>query len=192
MNVKTQMKRILQKHHSKLISNESCETDEDIIMDIQDGELFKNLMKDKKIGTNSFTFLLNVDGISLCDKSNKSIWPVILVIIQLPREIRYCLQNVIIAGISTGSKPIFKHFLKPIIHELSLLEQGCLIKLNNKRYLFNFFVTHGVFDKPARAAILNIKSCTGFYGCLKCMQKGEGVKTKKGFFEENFICLKKF
>jgi hypothetical protein len=89
MNVKTQMKRILQKHHSKLISNESCETDEDIIMDIQDGELFKNLMKDKKIGTNSFTFLLNVDGISLCDKSNKSIWPVILVIIQLPREIRY-------------------------------------------------------------------------------------------------------
>jgi hypothetical protein len=32
-------------------------------MDIMDVEIFKNLLKDKKIANNSFTFLLNVNGI---------------------------------------------------------------------------------------------------------------------------------
>jgi hypothetical protein len=58
-----------------------------------------------------------------------------------------------------------------------------LIKLNNERFLFNFYVKHGFYDKPARAAIFNIKSCTAFYGCFKCMQKGEGVTTKKGYLK---------
>jgi hypothetical protein len=180
MSVQNQLKRILNKHYSKLIKNVSSEADEDTLMDIMDGDILKNLLKDKKIGNNSITFLLNADGISLCDKSKNSIWPVILVLIQLPREIRYCLQNVIIAGISSGSKPIFNYFLKPIVRELNLLEQGCIMKLNHEKKLLNFFVTHAVYDKPARAAILNIKSFTGFYGCLKCQQKGKSIKTKKG------------
>jgi hypothetical protein len=159
------------------------------------------LRREKKITNQTFTFLTNVDGISLCDKSKQSLWPVILVIIELPKEIRYCLQNVIIAGIisvilikiiyliflifeglSVGTKPIFRYFLSPIIDELLVLEQGCIIKLNNEKKLLNFYVTHGVFDKPARAALLNIKSCTGFYGCLKCYQKGKSIKRKKGTF----------
>jgi hypothetical protein len=141
------------------------------------------LRREKKITNQTFTFLTNVDGISLCVKSKQSLRPVILGIIELPIEIRYCLQNVIIAGIisvilkkkiyltflifeglSVGTKPIFRYFLGPIIDELLVLEQGCIIKLNNEK-LLNFYVTHGVFDKPARAALLNIKSSTGFFGC---------------------------
>ena len=107
-------------------------------MDIYDGDNYKHLLKDKKIDSNSFTFPLNVDGISLCDKSNNSIWQVILVITQLPLDIRYSLQKVIIADVSTGSKPIFKYFLKPIVHELSLLIKSFVNKfINFKFYLLN-------------------------------------------------------
>jgi hypothetical protein len=60
---------------------------------------------------------MNIDGISLCDKSKQSMWPVIFVIIELPKEIRYCLQIVIIAGKSKTfyktfkqQKPFFKVF----------------------------------------------------------------------------------
>jgi hypothetical protein len=180
MSIKNQLKRILFKHHSKIIKTGSTVSNEDLILDVYDGDNYKHLLKDKKIDSNSFTFLLNVDGISLCDKSKNSIWPVILVITQLPLDIRYSLQNVIIAGVSTGSKPIFKYFLKPIVHELSLLEQGCMFKINKEKHLFNFFVILGVYDIPARASILNIKSSTGFFGCLKCQQKGKGIKTVKG------------
>jgi hypothetical protein len=39
-----------------------------------------------------------------------------------------------------------------------------------------FFVIAAVFDKPARAAVLNMKSSNGFHGCTKCLQPGESHK----------------
>jgi hypothetical protein len=98
MPVKNQVERIFKKHFAK-INNAIDISNGDIINDISDGEIYRNLVLEDKITRDSFTFLMNVDGISLCDKSKQSIWPVILVLIQLPKEIRYCLQNVIIAGI---------------------------------------------------------------------------------------------
>lgn len=43
-----------------------------------------------------------------------------------------------------------------------------------------FFVIAAVYDKPARADILNLISCNGFYGCLKCKEKGATFYTDKG------------
>ena len=72
-------------------------------------------------------------------------------------------------------------FLKPIINELKKLEYGLIVKVNLKESkLLYFFVLFGVFDKPARAAILNMVNSTGYYGCLKCSQQGTCVETKKG------------
>jgi hypothetical protein len=95
---------------------------ENFICDIYDGTIYKNILKteDGKLQrfcfvqqenknitiikgqqiTNSraFTLSMNTDGISLSEKSDLSIWPVILVINELPIEIRFCIENVIIAG----------------------------------------------------------------------------------------------
>ena len=79
-----------------------------------------------------------------------------------------------------GIRPNFKYFLRPIVDELIVLERGCFMKLNNETRLLKFYVTNGVYDKPARAAILNVKNCNGFFGCLKCKQKGQSIKTNKG------------
>jgi hypothetical protein len=57
------------------------------------------------------------------------------------------------------------------------LEQGSKIEQNNEGKIVKFFLTHGVFDKPARAAILRMKLSTGYYGCLKCLQRGISLKT---------------
>ena len=35
----------------------------------------------------------------------------------------------------------------------------------------------GLFDKPARASILNIKSSTGYSGCIKFLQTGQRYET---------------
>ena len=46
-----------------------------------------------------------------------------------------------------------------------------------------FFLTHAVMDKPAKAALLNMISSTGFYGCTKCLQPGKSLKKNlKGDF----------
>ncbi len=74
----------------------------DFLRDVYDGNIYQNLLKssignDIKSGE-AFTFLLNTDGISLSQKSKSTIWPVILVINELPIEIRFCIENILIAG----------------------------------------------------------------------------------------------
>ena len=43
-----------------------------------------------------------------------------------------------------------------------------------------FFVIAAIFDKPAKAAVLNMISYNGFGGCTKCLQLGETSVTEKG------------
>jgi hypothetical protein len=59
---------------------------------------------------------------------------------------------------------------------MKMLEVGVSFKIKyNFNKILKFFLISGVFDKPARAAFLNIISSTGFYGCLKCLQPGETI-----------------
>ena len=50
----------------------------------------------------AFSFLLNTDGISPMNKSKLTIWPVFLVINELPIESRYCIDNIIPNGDGRG------------------------------------------------------------------------------------------
>ena len=47
----------------------------------EDGDLFKK--------NQAFTFILNTDGISLCTKSNLTLWPFYLAINEIPKEDRF-------------------------------------------------------------------------------------------------------
>ena len=71
--------------------------------------------------------------------------------------------------------------MKPILAELKKLEYGLIVKLNlRESKLIFFYLLIGVFDKPARASVLNMVNSTGYYGCLKCSQAGTSIETRKG------------
>ncbi|RNA29376.1 hypothetical protein BpHYR1_028554 [Brachionus plicatilis] len=127
-----------------------------------------------------FTLTLNSDGIKLSDKSNMSIWPVILIINELPLETRFLIENTIIAGvILSDGTPNLDIVLKIVQKQLVNLENG--IKLNDSYYT-KFFLIASVFDKPARSKATNMVSSIGFYSCLRCTQKGETFYTQSGHF----------
>jgi hypothetical protein len=74
--------------------------------------------------------MLNTDGISICDKSNLSIWPVYLAINE------FNIDNIIKAGIYVGhKKPSFSEFFEPI--KKQLLDLG----LNIDNRWFQFFLS---------------------------------------------------
>ena len=145
---------------------------ENLILDIKDGTIYKKFIKNFKNPANINSFMLNTDGISICDKSNLSIWPVYLAINELDIGKRFCINNIIIAGICVGhKKPSFSHFFEPIKKQLLDLEIG--FNIDNR--WFQFFLLFGIYDKPARSSMLNINGSTGYYSCCKCYQKGESV-----------------
>lgn len=72
------------------------------LTDIKDGTLYKSILSSEdgeSVKKNkAFTLTINTDGISICKKSKLTIWPVYLVINELPIQKRFSIDNVIIAG----------------------------------------------------------------------------------------------
>ncbi len=70
------------------------------IEDIQDGSLYQEFISSFSTNQarNVYSFTLNSDGISLCDKSNLSIWPIYLTINEIDARERFYIDNVIVAG----------------------------------------------------------------------------------------------
>ena len=64
------------------------------INDVKDGLLY-NSFKFANPNDNVYSLTMNTDGISLCDKSNLSIWPVFFAINEISIESRYYIDNVI-------------------------------------------------------------------------------------------------
>lgn len=75
-----------------------------VLKDIRDGKLYQKLLNMNNSDGNAlrkqeaFTFSINTDGISPMNKSNLTIWPVFLVINELPLESRFAIDNTILAG----------------------------------------------------------------------------------------------
>lgn len=101
LDIASQIKRILFKFNLMSFDSVVALTN-NTLADIYDGELYQKFLNsgNRELVRNGkcFTFTLNTDGISLCQKSKKSIWPIILVINELPLQVRFCLENSIIAG----------------------------------------------------------------------------------------------
>lgn len=97
-DLEQQLKRILSRDLSFSNKIEPCT---DVITVVYDSEIYKNVFREHEEeirSGNVFTFSLNTDGISICEKSDLSITPIILAINELPLCERFCIENMCIAG----------------------------------------------------------------------------------------------
>jgi hypothetical protein len=100
MPIDKQIKRLF-KNKLKFINKERSEH---YFRDACDGELYQNLMKSRVFGkffinNKAFTLLWNTDGVALCTKSDMSVWPIYIAILEIDLKQRFCLENIIIAGL---------------------------------------------------------------------------------------------
>jgi hypothetical protein len=100
LNIDDQIQRIMKK--LKLSDLKIKQSKNNNLLDIYDGEIYKNLLKseygDLFKEQEAFSFTINTDGCSFTNKSKLTLWPVYLVINELPLDIRFSIDNVIIAG----------------------------------------------------------------------------------------------
>ena len=93
--------------------------------DIYDGSLYKNLMNVGSVlrDCKNLSLMWNVDGVPLFKSSKYSLWPMYLLINELPYKQRSLKKNGILAGLWFGEeKSNMSFYLKPVVEELITLE----------------------------------------------------------------------
>ena len=75
------------------------------IEDVYDGEVYQKLIKQGILQSeNNFSFIFNTDGVPVFKSSKISIWPLLLVINELPYRKRMATENMLLAGLWFGEK----------------------------------------------------------------------------------------
>ena len=84
-------------------------------------------------------------------------------------------ENVILCGFWVGgTKPLMNFLLEPIssyLHKLSTI--GTTINIGKEKIIIRAKLVLGVFDLPAKAAVLCCKQYNGEYGCHVCLNPGK-------------------
>ena len=148
--------------------------------DICDGALYQELSEKGILSSpDNISFLMNTDGVPVFKSSKVSIWPLYLVINELPYAQRMAKENMIFVGLWFGEKkPAMWTFLKPHTYSFKTLEMG--VEMNSPdRGTFNCkgVVLACTCDLPARCILCNSMQYNGENGCWKCLQPGQTVRT---------------
>lgn len=134
--------------------------------------------------TSNITLSLFVDGVPLFKSSSTSIWPVYLLINEIPRKERFNKKNMLLWGVWQGiGKPKMNMFLRPLVRDLLDLYQDGLtficpdtqVQVTTKAMLII-----ATMDLQARAYVLMITHHNGENGCLYCMEPGTVVPSGNG------------
>ncbi|XP_070408783.1 uncharacterized protein [Nothobranchius furzeri] len=159
-------------------------TDPNNIEDLYDGEVYRQLvdgggpLSDPK----NISLTWNTDGVPIFKSSKFSVWPFYCIINELSFMERTKRENMIFAGLWYGdSKPSMVTFLRPLSDALSkLADSGVLVQpaeLTSEPFVCKVLTIAGTCDLPAKALVLNSVQYNGKFGCHKCEQPGETVKT---------------
>ncbi|XP_063971106.1 uncharacterized protein LOC129260048 [Lytechinus pictus] len=147
------------------------------IEDIFDGTMYKKMMEEGEplSNRNNFSYTFNSDGLPAFKSSKYSIWPIYIMVNELPPKLRF--NNLILAGVWVGKvDPKMEVFLKQFTLEANkLADEGVFWKLGDNVIHSKLFGLCCCADAPARAAMQNRIKFNGYSGCGLCYHPGKTV-----------------
>ena len=148
----------------KLLFSKPQISPESYLSDVYDGSFYKSFLD--RDGNHFFSdkrnigLMLNFDFFNPFKNSQYSLGVIYAVLLNLPRDVRFLWENVIIVGIIPGPKEPKKtinSFLKPFVDELMLSwSPGIIIQENGLNMLYRFALVCVSSDLPA------FRKCAGF------------------------------
>jgi hypothetical protein len=113
-------------------------------------------------------FALSTDGTQLTMKKHSNTWILILILLNLPADIRYQTNNVIINFATPGpnSPGDIESFLRPLFEEMAEASEGIWIwdALNDAYFVCRAWITLGLGDMLGSAKINGMARHGGIYG----------------------------
>ena len=150
---------------------------EGILCDIYDGKIWKQFADSDETLFFSKPYhiglMLNCDWFQPYHYSDYSVGVIYLVILNLPRSMRFKPENIIIAGIIPGpsepKKNMLNSYLRPLVKELNFLwTDGCSVKHNSTWVKLRAALIATVCDIPATQKLGGFLGHNSHYGCWKC------------------------
>jgi hypothetical protein len=130
-------------------------------------------------GASNLGFCLNIDWFCPFKSSTASLGVVLLCNYNLPREVRYKRENVILVAVlpkmgSTKSK-LMNQILKPFVNEMKqLYEEGVNIKTPSRTRhgrLVKVMLLCVACDTPAARAVCGFPGIRAYMGCTRCKKR---------------------
>lgn len=154
----------------------SFQRDEECLSDLYDGIMYKafvaflkTLNSAVKVRDVSFTF--DTDGSPLMISSKCTIWPIFLMVNELPPFLR--MENLMIAGLWFGNKkPVMDLFLDTFVDQMKGLSTPFSVTVKGDEWFMRAHVIACCADAPARAAIQCVHQFNGEKGCGYCLSDG--------------------
>lgn len=164
------------------IKRQSSAIEEEYLNGIIDGRIHQELQESGYFNVpNNLTGTMFIDGVSLFDHGEESFVNCFIVINQLRREHRHLLRFTMPIGIFPTScgKKNFDKFLIDIITLLNqAFEVGCVIIINNRKYVVRLLITAIILDLKEKANIMRMKSAGDFWSCYLCYLRGDVIDKK--------------
>ena len=147
------------------------------LSDVYDGEIWRHFQViDQQpflSAPNNYGLLLNIDWLQPFDHTQYSVGVIFLVVLNLPRSIRFKRENVILYGVIPGPSEPSLHinsFLSPLVSDLLDLWQGIQFRIPNStsKMTFRCALLGVACDLPAAKKTCGFLSHSATLGCSKC------------------------
>ena len=144
------------------------------LSDIYDGKCYKDFV-DKLPVSKKYSYstaCFNSDGAAVYESSTFSIWPIYLMLNEIPLEYRF--KSIIVSGLYFGKhKPDMNTFLRPFVNTMNkLLEKGISCTIKNEKKNIYLYSLVGAVDGEARYDMNGTTRSNGNLGCDWCMHPG--------------------
>lgn len=141
-----------------------------VYADITNGRMYRSIRNQLHAKWSDITVTLNTDGSPVFESNKASVWPVQMLINELPFNIRF--QEVLV-----GALWFAKHHPPPHLFMKTFVEAFNNIGTiqwthSGEKISSRVSAMCCCVDSPARASLLNMKQFNGYFGCSWCLEEG--------------------
>ena len=151
----------------------------EVYSDVYDGDLWKEFQTYDGVPflslPHNFAFILNIDWYQPYRHTQYSLGAIYLAILNLPRDIRYRRENILLVGIIPGPNEPKKHvnsFTRPLTMELQRLWHGVMMQnCDNTSIIVRAALLCVSCDIPAGRKLSGFVGPSALQGCSRCLLK---------------------
>ena len=124
-------------------------------------------------------FALSTDGVSPFNSAKFSLYPVWLMLLNLPARRRVSYRNLLLVSLFGGEKkPHCENLMKHTVKILSGFSSPKVLQINGSSYTFTVKLKYVIVDMVMKAPLVNQTQFNGRYGCTNCLAVGQRALAK--------------